>query len=55
MRNLKEIAMEKFGLESGEVELSMGMTGDFEAAVISGSNNIRIGTKIFGERSPKIN
>ena len=30
--------------------LSMGMTGDFEAAIEEGATNIRIGTGIFGER-----
>ena len=31
-------------------ELSMGMTGDFEAAIQEGSTLVRIGTAIFGER-----
>jgi PLP dependent protein len=31
-------------------ELSMGMTGDFEAAVAEGATLLRIGTAIFGER-----
>ncbi len=31
--------------------LSMGMTGDFEAAVEEGATLVRIGTAIFGERS----
>ena len=31
-------------------ELSMGMTGDFEAAVQEGATLVRIGTAIFGER-----
>lgn len=30
--------------------LSMGMSGDFEAAIAAGSNMIRIGTAIFGHR-----
>ncbi|HAX61797.1 MAG TPA: YggS family pyridoxal phosphate-dependent enzyme [Elusimicrobia bacterium] len=30
--------------------LSMGMTGDFEVAIEEGSNMVRIGTGIFGER-----
>ena len=32
-------------------ELSMGMTGDFEAAIEEGATLVRIGTAIFGERS----
>ena len=31
-------------------ELSMGMTGDFEAAIAEGATIVRIGTAIFGER-----
>ena len=31
--------------------ISMGMSGDYEAAILEGSTMIRIGTKIFGERS----
>jgi pyridoxal phosphate enzyme (YggS family) len=31
-------------------ELSMGMTGDFEAAIQEGATMIRVGTAIFGER-----
>lgn len=30
--------------------LSMGMSGDFEAAIAAGSNMIRVGTAIFGSR-----
>lgn len=32
-------------------ELSMGMTGDFEAAIEEGATLVRIGTAIFGARS----
>ncbi len=32
-------------------ELSMGMTGDFEAAIEEGATLVRIGTAIFGRRS----
>ena len=31
--------------------LSMGMSGDFKAAITSGSTSIRVGTAIFGPRS----
>ena len=30
--------------------LSMGMSNDYQDAVLSGANNIRIGTKFFGQR-----
>lgn len=32
------------------VELSMGMTGDFEVAIAAGATLVRVGTAIFGER-----
>lgn len=32
-------------------ELSMGMTGDYEVAVMEGATYVRVGTGIFGERS----
>lgn len=32
------------------LNLSMGMTGDFEIAIEEGSNMVRIGTAIFGQR-----
>ena len=40
-------------LRDGGVEidtLSMGMTGDFRAAILEGATIVRIGTAIFGER-----
>ena len=30
--------------------LSIGMSGDYEVAINNGSNMVRIGSKIFGER-----
>jgi uncharacterized pyridoxal phosphate-containing UPF0001 family protein len=32
--------------------LSMGMTADLEAAIAAGSTMVRVGTAIFGGRSP---
>lgn len=32
-------------------ELSMGMSGDFEAAILEGATLVRVGTAIFGERT----
>ena len=31
--------------------VSMGMSGDYEKAVVKGSTFLRLGTSIFGERS----
>ena len=33
-------------------ELSMGMSGDYPIAVEEGATMIRLGTVLFGERSP---
>jgi uncharacterized pyridoxal phosphate-containing UPF0001 family protein len=35
----------------GMRELSMGMSGDFEAAIAEGATLVRVGTAIFGSRS----
>lgn len=34
-------------------ELSMGMTADFEQAIAAGATVVRVGSAIFGERSPR--
>jgi pyridoxal phosphate enzyme (YggS family) len=49
LRVLAENLRASFGLPLPE--LSMGMTGDFEAAIGEGATLVRIGTRIFGERS----
>ncbi len=36
--------------EHGLAELSMGMSGDLEAAIAAGATAVRIGTAIFGDR-----
>jgi pyridoxal phosphate enzyme (YggS family) len=41
------------GMEKEELELGMGMSADFEAAIAQGSDEVRIGTTIFGERPAK--
>lgn len=38
------------GVPEASLELSMGMSGDFEQAIEMGSNNIRVGSTIFGAR-----
>jgi PLP dependent protein len=39
--------------ELDNVELSMGMSDDFEIAIRMGSTNVRVGSKIFGQRPTK--
>ena len=49
----REAVCSQLGLEARAVELSMGMSGDFEQAVGAGSTNVRVGSVIFGSRPPK--
>ncbi|MBT4222913.1 MAG: YggS family pyridoxal phosphate-dependent enzyme [Opitutae bacterium] len=48
LRELRDRLAEAFG--QAFPELSMGMSGDLESAVKSGSTMIRVGTALFGER-----
>jgi pyridoxal phosphate enzyme (YggS family) len=38
------------GVPEASLELSMGMSGDFEQAIEMGSSNVRVGSTIFGAR-----
>jgi pyridoxal phosphate enzyme (YggS family) len=38
---------------SAQPVVSLGMTNDLEIAIASGSNMVRVGTSLFGERAPK--
>jgi pyridoxal phosphate enzyme (YggS family) len=38
------------GRDRDSLELSMGMSGDFEQAIMAGATNIRVGSTIFGAR-----
>lgn len=48
MADLRERMQQQLGRP---LRLSMGMSGDLEAAIAAGSDQIRIGTAFFGERS----
>ncbi|XP_005398471.1 PREDICTED: proline synthase co-transcribed bacterial homolog protein isoform X2 [Chinchilla lanigera] len=50
LRSLREELCEKLCIPADQVELSMGMSGDFQHAIEVGSTNVRVGTTIFGER-----
>lgn len=52
LRELRDLIKEKDIPNVFMDELSMGMTGDFEAAIQEGATLVRIGTAIFGERKP---
>ena len=52
-KKLKQLSVDIEGKNIDNVNmnvLSMGMTGDFEAAVEEGATYVRVGTGIFGER-----
>lgn len=49
---LKEQGVDRWG-EGGKLVLSMGMSNDFEAALRAGSDVVRVGSAIFGERPKK--
>lgn len=40
----------KVARENGLAQLSMGMSGDYEAAIMLGATHVRIGTALFGAR-----
>jgi pyridoxal phosphate enzyme (YggS family) len=44
--------LEKIAHRNALPELSMGMSGDFEAAVMFGATYVRVGSAIFGTRPP---
>lgn len=50
LAELKEFIQEQSIQNINMNELSMGMTGDFEAAICEGATMVRIGTAIFGKR-----
>lgn len=48
LRSERDRLADGFGISLAE--LSMGMTGDLEAAIAAGSTQIRVGTALYGER-----
>uniref|UniRef100_A0A6I8N7G3 Pyridoxal phosphate homeostasis protein n=2 Tax=Ornithorhynchus anatinus TaxID=9258 RepID=A0A6I8N7G3_ORNAN len=48
--SLRKELCEKLNMSTDSVELSMGMSMDFQHAIEVGSTNVRIGSTIFGER-----
>lgn len=50
LRETRDRVAEELKVEKGELELSMGMSSDFEGAIGLGSDEVRVGTTIFGER-----
>lgn len=46
----RQAVAESLARETSSLKLSMGMSGDFEAAIRMGSNSVRVGSTIFGAR-----
>ena len=51
LRELRDALAQKIGQEL--LVLSMGMSHDFEVAIEEGATEVRVGTAIFGSRTPK--
>ncbi|KAI9681824.1 MAG: hypothetical protein M1829_000569 [Trizodia sp. TS-e1964] len=50
LRETRDRVAEALGLQAEALEMSMGMSEDFEGAIAQGSSEVRIGSTIFGER-----
>ena len=53
LKEVRDQVAEELGIGKEEIELSMGMSEDFESAIRCGSNEVRVGSTIFGERPAK--
>ncbi len=53
LRDRRNKVAKELGVEKEDLELSMGMSEDFEGAIALGSDEVRVGSTIFGERPPK--
>lgn len=50
LKNVRDQLVKDLGIDTNDLELSMGMSSDYEAAIRQGSDEVRVGTTIFGER-----
>jgi pyridoxal phosphate enzyme (YggS family) len=53
LKSVRDKVAEGLGWEKEKLELSMGMSKDFEGAIGMGSDEVRVGSEIFGERPAK--
>ena len=53
LKTQRDLVTKELSLEEGRLELSMGMSEDFEGAIRLGSSEVRVGSTIFGQRPPK--
>ena len=50
LRSCRDAVAARLDVPPESLELSMGMSGDFEAATLAGSTSVRVGSSIFGAR-----
>merc|ERR1719189_2473642 len=50
LREVRREVSQQLNVPESEIELSMGMSNDFEEAIKCGSTNVRVGSSIFGAR-----
>ncbi|KAF7559101.1 hypothetical protein G7046_g5038 [Stylonectria norvegica] len=53
LKEQRDLVAKELGLSEDSLELSMGMSEDFEGAVTLGSCEVRVGSTIFGQRPAK--
>lgn len=53
LREVRDQVVKDLGIQENDLELSMGMSEDFESAIRCGSDEVRVGSTIFGERPAK--
>lgn len=50
LKEQRDLVAKELGQDPESLELSMGMSEDFEGAIVEGSGEVRVGSTIFGER-----
>lgn len=53
LKEERNAVAKELGIAEEELELSMGMSDDFEAAIVAGSSEVRVGSTLFGQRPAK--
>lgn len=53
LKQQRDLVAKELGLTEDRLELSMGMSEDFEGAIALGSDEVRVGSTIFGQRPAK--
>jgi len=54
LSDCRTAAASALGLAPHELAMSMGMSHDFEVALAAGATHVRVGSTIFGTRTPKV-